>query len=319
MITIPIGVTARNEARNIQALLDSLRVAIARATAELDCRYQLHVLLNDNDDDTASLLAGARDVRLWHTSGGIIEAQRALAEHARNAPFLIFSDADIRVASDAVLEVTRAMLTGPQLEVAYAEKFPIEPLRNTPLARALYFYNLREGYQTERHYFNGQFFAIRHWRIPRVRDLRWDPAGDNRFRNLAAGIRVDDIYLSRELFSRLGPEAIRCVAGGGIRYRPPETLRGMFRKYQRMRLEIERMHCFFPPTREVHERWGRRSLDRERLKAAPLREKLYYAVFRLALGLCKLAYHAQRLYYTSLAASDCPTWAPVVETKERME
>jgi hypothetical protein len=126
---------------------------------------------------------------------------------------------------------------------------------------------------------------------------------------------VDDIYLSREVFSRLGPDAIRCVPGGGIQYRPPETLRGMFRKYQRMRLEIERIHCFFPPSRAVHQRWGRRRLDRGRLAAAPLREKLYYGLFWLALCLCKLAYHAQKFYYTSLSHRDCPTWAPVVETK----
>ena len=319
MIAIPVGITARNEARNILALLDSLRTAVERATARLGCRFRLHVLLNDNDDETPQLLAGAADLRLWHTYGGLIEAQRALAEHCRDAPFVIFSDADIRVAPDALLEVTRAMLANPALQVAYAEKYPIEPLRLTSLARALYFYNLREGYQTERRYFNGQFFAIRHWHIPRPRDLQWDPALDSRFRNLGAGIRVDDIYLSREVFSRLGPEAIRCVPGGGIHYRPPETLRGMFRKYQRMRLEIERIHCFFPPTRAVHQRWGRRRLDRSRLAAAPLREKLYYLLFWVALCLCKLAYHAQKFYYTWLSHGDCPTWAPVVETKEPME
>jgi glycosyltransferase involved in cell wall biosynthesis len=319
MVTIPIGVTARNEAKNILVLLDSLRVAMARATSELGCRYELHVLLNDNDDDTPRLLAGAADVKLWHTYGGLVEAQRALAEHAVDAPFLIFSDADIRVAPDALLEVSRAMLSRPELEVAYAEKYPLEPVRRTLLARALYFYNLREGYQTERHYFNGQFFAIRHWHIPAPGELRWDAALENRFRNLAVGIRIDDIYLSREVLSRIGPEAILCVPGGGIWYWPPRTLRGMFRKYQRMRLEIERLDCFFPPTREVHRRWGQRRLDRSRLAAAPWREKLYYAMFQLALVLCKLAYQAQRGYFTYLAGRDCPTWTPVTETKERVE
>ena len=76
---IPIGITARNEARNILTLLASLRQAAARASAELPCRYQLHVLLNDNTDHTPALLAGLPDVTLWHTSGGIVEAQRQLA------------------------------------------------------------------------------------------------------------------------------------------------------------------------------------------------------------------------------------------------
>jgi hypothetical protein len=316
---IPIGITARNEAKNILALLDSLRAAIARASAELGLSYELHLLLNDNKDDTPKLVSGMADVKVWHTYGGLVEAQRLLAQQSAGAPFLIFSDADIQVSPDALLEVTRAMLRDPQIEVAYAEKYPIEPLRETLLARALYFYNLREGYQTTRHYFNGQFFAIRHWEIPKAEELHWDPASDNRFLHLSSGIRCDDIYLSRELLCRFGPEAIRCVTGGGIRYRPPETLRGMFRKYQRMRLELLRLDCFFPPTREVHRRWGRRRVDLKRLAGAPPREQLYYALFWLALGVCKLAYHAQRIYFSYFASSPCPTWSPVTETKERVE
>lgn len=211
MMVIPIGITARNEAKNILTLLDSLRVAIARAATELDCSYELHLLLNDNDDDTLKLVAGMADVKIWHTCGGLVEAQRVLALQREVATFLIFSDADIFVGPDAVLEVSRAMLGDPHLEVAYAEKHPIEPLRRTLLARALYLYNLREGYQTTRHYFNGQFFAIRHWRIPKAEELHWDPALDNGFLHLSSGIRCDDIYLSRELLRRSGPEAMRCV------------------------------------------------------------------------------------------------------------
>jgi hypothetical protein len=209
------------------------------------------------------------------------------------------------------------MIECPAVEVAYAEKYPVAPLRRTPLARALYLYNLREGYQTTRHYFNGQFFAIRHWSIPSPRELRWDPALDNPFLHLASGIRCDDIYLSREILRSAGPEALRCLPAG-IEYRPPETLRGMFRKYQRMRLEIERLHCYFPQTEPVHRQWGRRQLNRSRLRAAPAPEKLYYALFQAALLLCRFAYRAQRIYYSRIAAGPCPTWAPVAETKERV-
>jgi hypothetical protein len=204
----------------------------------------------------------------------------------------------------------------PDVEVAYAEKYPIPPRRRTLLARALYLYNLREGYQTARHYFNGQFFAIRHWRIPKPEELRWDPARDNRFFNLTAGIRIDDMYLSREVLSRAGPDAIRCLAAG-IRYRPPETLRGMFRKYQRMRLELERLDCYFPQPDRAHRKWRRRP-DRSKLAGAPLSERMYYALFQVALWLCRVAYRAQKLYYTHLSTQPCPTWSPVVETKEPM-
>ncbi len=312
---IPIGITARNEAANILALLASLRESAARAAAALGVSYEFHVLLNDNRDHTPELLAGQMDLRIWHTQGGLVEAQRALVTARPEAPFLVFSDADILVHAETIRELTEAMLTRPEVEIAYAEKFPILPLRRTPLARALYLYNLREGYQTKRNYCNGQCFAIRRWHIPTVAELRWDPAADNPFLHLAAGIRTDDIYLSRELLRRAGPGAFYC-APSGIQYRPPETLTGMFRKYQRMRLEIERLHHYFPETQPVHRKWGRRRLHLENLSRAPVSEKLYYGVFRAALVLCKLAYHAQRLYYTHLSKRPCPTWLPVSETKE---
>ncbi len=317
-ITVPIGVTARNEAQNIVALLTSLRVAVARATAELRCRYQIHVLLNDNRDHTPELLAAFTDITVWLTVGGLVEAQRALVDHCgKTAPFLVFSDADILVHPDALLEVSRAMLRDPALEVAYAEKCPLPPLRRTPLARALYLYNLREGYQTRRHYCNGQFFAIRRWRIPRPDQLRWDPRLDTPFLHLAAGIRTDDMYLSREILSRCGPDAIRCLPSA-IQYRPPETLRGMFRKYQRMRLELERLDLYFPDLRNAHTKWGRRGTSSSKLAEAPLCERLYYSLFRGALLLCRVAYRAQKFYYTHLSSRPCPTWAPVFETKERL-
>jgi hypothetical protein len=303
---IPIGITARNEAKNIRALLDSLRVSVARAEAAGGWRFALHLLLNDNEDDTATRLAGESDVTVWETRGGIVEAQRALAEAWPEAPWILFTDADILIHPETVTELCRAMAEHPEVEIAYAEKYPLPPLRRTLLARALYYFNLREGYQTKRLYCNGQCFAIRRWHIPKPAELRWDPAADNRFLHLAAGVRCDDIFLS------LGraPEALLCTPAG-IQYRPPETLRGMFRKYQRMRLELERMAYFFP-----RERPRGRRLDRTLLRQAPWREQFLYGVFQAALLLCRAAYRAQRFYYSRWAKAPCPTWRPVEETKE---
>jgi hypothetical protein len=314
-LTIPIGITARNEAANIRSLLASLRTSVAAAESALPVRFELHLLLNDNEDDTERLLAGQPGLTIWHTRGGLVEAQRTLVNARPNAPFLIFADADIRIHPATITELTQALLTNPAIQIAYAEKTPLPPLRRSPLARALYLYNLREGYQTRRNYCNGQCFAIRRWHIPSPATLRWDPGADNRFLNLAAGIRTDDIYLSRELLQRAGPDAFFC-APSAIAYRPPETLRGMFRKYQRMRLEIERLHHYFPQTRPAHDRWGRRRPDRSLLAAAPLHEKAYYLLFQSALLLCKAGYLAQRLWYSRFAATPCPTWLPVEETKE---
>lgn len=300
------------------ALLASLRAAVARAEQSLAVEYEIHLLLNDNDDHTPSLLAGESGIEIWNTRGGIVEAQRALASARPGAPFLIYTDADILIHPDTITELTAALLTRPEVEIAYAEKYPIEPRRRTLLARALYLYNLHEGYQTRRNYCNGQCFAIRHWHIPTPAELNWDRRADNPFLHLTAGIRADDIFLSRDLLRRSGPQAFYCTPSG-IQYRPPETLRGMFRKYQRMRLEIERLHIFFPASEAVHSRWGRRVVDRSRLAQAPLTQKLYYALFQAALMLCKMAYHAQRIYYTHISRTPCPTWLPVSETKETMQ
>jgi glycosyltransferase involved in cell wall biosynthesis len=315
---IPIGITARNEAANILALLKSLRVSVARATEQLGVEYEFHVLLNDNTDNTPDLLAGQPDLYLWQTLGGLVEAQRALVEASPGVPFVIFTDADILLHPDTITGLTAALQSQPEVQIAYAEKVPIPPRRRTPLARALYFYNLREGYQTRRNYCNGQCFAIRQWNIPTADELHWDITADNPFLNLAAGIRTDDIYLSRDVLRRHGPAGFACVPAA-VKYRPPETLRGMFRKYQRMRLEIERLHYYFPDSRETHTRLGRRRLDLSHLRQAPLSEQVYYGVFQAALVLCKLAWHAQRLYYTYVSKTPCPTWLPVTETKEPLE
>ncbi len=317
-LIIPIGITARDEAANILGLLCSMRVAISRASQELACTFHIHVLLNDNRDNTAQLLAAFHDITVWHTSGGIVEAQRTLAQFCgRWAPFLVFSDADILVDPEALLEVSRAMLTCPELEIAYAEKRPLPPVHQTTLATALYLYNLREGYQTTRHYCNGQFFAIRRWDIPTAAALNWDRTRDTPFLNLAAGIRVDDIYLSRDVLSRAGPGAIQCVPAD-IFYRPPATLRGMFRKYQRMRLELERLDHYFPAMRSAHMRWGRRGHDKSKVSNASIVEQMHFRVFQAALILCKVAYHVQRWYFTHLSPVPCPTWFPITETKEQI-
>jgi len=315
---IPIGITARNEAANIEALLRSLRQSVARATEALGVEYELHLLLNDNEDHTPQLLKDQSDIQIWHTSGGIVEAQRALVKARPGAPFLIFTDADILIHPDTITELTAVLDGHPEVEIAYAEKYPISPKRQSLLARALYYYNLREGYQTRRNYCNGQCFAIRRWNIPTPAELNWHPTANNPFLNLAAGIRIDDIYLSRDLLRRAGPQAFHCTPAG-IQYRPPETLEGMFRKYQRMRLEIERLHHFFPQSRPAHSRWGRRRLDSQSLRHAPLSEKLYYGLFQVALAICKLRYHAQRIYYSHFSKQSCPTWLPVTETKEPLK
>jgi hypothetical protein len=92
----------------------------------------------------------------------------------------------------------------------------------------------------------------------------------------------------------------------------------MFRKYQRMRLELERLDHYFPDMRSAQKKWGRRGTDIKKLAGAPFFEKLYYGLFLAALCFCRAAYRGQKWYFTHLSSRPCPTWSPVVETKERI-
>lgn len=317
-IRIPLGITARNEATNIKLVIESVQMAAIRAKEDVGAEIEIHLILNDNEDNTAEILCNEKDITLWHTIGGLVEAQRMFVDNIqRDAPFVIFSDADILIEENAISEISKTMLKNPELQVVYAEKKPLYPVTCTPLAKALYFYNLRNGYQTQRHYFNGQFFAIRNWSVPKIDELSWDASIDTPFLNLSSGIRCDDIYLSRRILSRYGPDGIRC-AKASIWYRPPETLTGMFRKYQRMLLEIERINCYFPETEDTHRKWGRRKIDWQFLFGSPVHEWFLYSLFLFGLALCKVGYRLQRLYYSRFSNKPCTTWLPVVETKERL-
>lgn len=312
---IPIGVTAKNEAQNLPKLLESLRASIKCAHEKLSTEFEIHVLLNDNSDHSEQILSTEADVHIWHTFGGLVEAQRFFRELKADSLFLIFCDADIVLDQNCIYELVSSLLEKSELQVTYAEKIPLKPKKSTVLSRALYIYNLNNGYQTHRHYFNGQLFAIRNWYIPKVNELKWDEELDNHFLNLKAGIRCDDIYLSRYALLNYGPESIFCTSAA-IRYRPPETLQGMYRKFQRMCLEIERLNCYFPETLAVHKTWGQRKLQRKTILSKPALEIFYYAVFLLSLYLCKTFYQFEKFYFSHLSSTDCPTWKPVLETKD---
>lgn len=311
---IPIAVTAKNEAESIRGALLSLRTSVAYAQRALGIEYTICTVLNDCTDETADIADSLSDDLLF-TTGGLIAAQRAAVAKYRSADFLIFSDADIRVAEDAVLKVTQCMLNDTAIKAAYIEKRPVRPRSKGLLAKALYLYNLNGGYQTKRDYLNGQFFAIRDWDIPA--GTPFDQKSDSNFLNLKAGVRCDDIYLSRSILSRYGPTAIRLV-DSHLYYRCPESLQGMYRKYQRMRLEIERLDHLFPETAPAHQMWGRRKLDLNQLSDRPLTEKLFYALFQFNLTLCKVFYAFERMYFSNFARSPYQTWHPVLETKKEI-
>jgi glycosyltransferase involved in cell wall biosynthesis len=310
-------VTAKNEERAIAACLESLRRAVAFAEAHLPLRFELLVVLNDCTDGTENVVRRL-GVPMLHTTGGLIEAQRAAV---RPAPFLVFSDADISVEENTLHAVAQVMLEHPEVVVAYPAKAPLQPSRTSLLAEALYVYNLRDGFQTPRRYFNGKFFAVRRWQVPSREELQGRIAAlpPDRFYRFGDGVRADDIYLSRWIMHESGPDAIAEVQEARLWFRPPETLAGMYRYYRRMRMEIERINLLFPELVEAHRRYGLRTYDWAKVRQAPARERWLWRLFRLVLACCKLWYVTERWYYRHLSQRACPAWPPVEESKQPIE
>ncbi len=312
MLTVPVVVTAKDEERGLAACLRSLLVAVARAEED-GPRLPVTVVLDDCSDGSERV-ARKFPVKVETSSGGIVEAQRK-APPAED--FVLFCDADIRLAPDALARLVAAMREDPALRVAYPRKIPLTPERGGAIARALYTYNRRNGFQTRRRYFNGKLFAIRGWAIPTRAALapRVARLPTDNFYDLGAGIRVDDIYLSRSILRRWGPRAIAEVPAARIWYRPPASLRGMYRTYRRMRREIERLDRLLPETRPAHRRHGVRRLDRRAYLAAPAAERRDWLVFQAALLGCKAWYALERLWFRHLAGRPCPDWPPIEESK----
>jgi glycosyltransferase involved in cell wall biosynthesis len=315
MTTICLALCARNEEQSLPACLRSVIGSVEIAEARLPLRFDVVLVADDCSDGTVAIAESFPRVRVLKSSGGKIEAQRRVANLTG---FVLFCDADILLTDDTVTAVCEAMLANPQLRIAYPPKHPLGPTRATLLANALYCYNRVNGFQERRRYFNGKFFAIRDWQAPTVADLRGRLTAlpVDRFYDFHAGLNVDDIWLSRDILRRYGPDAIREVERGLIWYRPPETFTGMYRTYHRMRREIERLNQMFPETVGVHQN---RRYDRDAVRRASLKDRWLWRVFRVALGACLLRYHGEKFYYQRLSLTSCPSWKPIAETKQSLD
>jgi glycosyltransferase involved in cell wall biosynthesis len=309
--TLCLAVTARNEERAIAGCLRSVIRSAEVAEARRPLRFDIVVIADDCTDRTASIARSFPRVRVLVSSGGKVEAQRRVAN---TTPFVLFSDADILLTENTVAAVCQAMLERPDLQIAYPRKQPLAPTCETLLASALHCYNRVNGFQERRRYFNGKFFAIRDWQVPTVAELRPRLAAlpRDRFYDFHGGMRVDDIWLSRDILRRYGANAIREVESADIWYRPPETFTGMYRTYYRMRLEIERLNQMFPETVPVHQR---RNYDWDAVRRAVWKDRWLWRVFRLALGVCRVRYRSEKFYYQRLSPTVCAPWKSIEETK----
>lgn len=307
---IPITVAAKNEQHSLGPCLDAI-LGSMRCAAERGHQFDLLVVLDDCTDATESI-ARARGVRTLHSHGGKVEAQRA---GLRDGPFCIFVDADVLLTPPTLSALAELLHARPELRVASPPRRPLPPVSRSWLARALHIYNRERGFSSQRTWFNGKCFAMRGWSVPTRAELADRIAGlpVDRFHDYAAGLRVDDIYLSRRVVAEHGPDALAETSEGCVVYRAPETFKGMYRYYRRMRMELARVSALFPELDAAAARFGTRRPDL--LAAAPASARLAHAGFTLALALCKLGYHLERAYYQHFARTTCPAWPPVEETK----
>ncbi len=311
MSCVPLTVTARNEERALGPCLDSLLEAVRVAEASLPVRLAPLVVLDDCTDGTGAV-ARSRGVATVASSGGKVEAQR---RGNRPGPFQLFSDADVRVAPDTLRALCAAMLADERMEVAFPPKRPLPPRRRTPLAWALHRYNRARGYSSSRTWFSGKLFAIRRWSVPRAEELvaRAAALPASAFYAYGAPLQVDDIYLSLAAVARRGPEALRETEEGLLEFRAPETWRGMYRYYRRMRRELERMDALFPELAAARARYGRRQADL--LAGAGAADRTAYALFQAALWPCRGLYRLERAARERLRLPAPAGWPAIPETK----
>jgi glycosyltransferase involved in cell wall biosynthesis len=310
---IPLVIAAKNEERALGACLDSLLAAVELARSRAGLRFDPVVVLDDCTDATGAV-AASRGVRTITSSGGKVEAQRSGL--VPGAPFHVFADADIAVEGETLAALARAM-DDPSVEVACPPRRPLAPQRRTPIARAIHVYNAHRGFSAQRTWFNGKLFAIRSWAVPTLAELapRLAALPHDRFYQAHLGLRVDDIYLSRTIARERGPAAIHETGEGALWFRPPETLRGMYRYFRRMRMEIERLDRIFPETRATHEKHGVRRTDPAAVARATREERRLFLLFRAAVKGCEIVYAAERAYYLHAARHPCSDWTPIDETK----
>lgn len=308
---IPVTIAAKNEERALGPCLDAL-LASVRHAERAGLTHELLVVLDDCSDGTEAV-ARARGVATLRSSGGKVEAQRA---GLRPGPFAVFVDADVLVTPPTLAALADIMRARPEVQVAVPPgRVPLPPVARGRLAQALHVYNRERGFSSRRTWFNGKCFAIRRWDVPTRADLaaRIARLPRDRFYDYAAGMRIEDIYLSRRIVAEHGPAAIAEAADGCVVFRAPETLRGMYRYYRRMRMELERVSALYPELEPAHARFGVRQPDR--LAAASPAERAAWRDFQRALALCRVGYRLERAYYQYLARGACPAWPPIEETK----
>lgn len=301
---ISVVVAAKNEASAIGACLDALARAVERARPT---PFSVRVVCDDCTDTTEQI-ARTRGVEVLRSSGGKIAAQR-LGCSGMDAPYHVFCDADVVVSPDALVALADAM-RDPRVLAASVPRVPVRPARTTAIAHASYVYNLRRGFRIEPGWISGRLFAVRRHEIPTVRG-----ADGDRFLALERGLVAEDLYLSRRARHEGGPDAIVETTHGRVYFRPPETVRGLYRYYRRLRREGQRTDALAPELRggAVHRR-----TDHGALARAPVHEQRAFALFQHTIRLLEVVYRVERAVRRTIGRPGA-AWPRVEESKRGIE
>ncbi len=311
-IEIPLTVVAHDEERAIGACLESLLGAMAHTRDALGLELRPLVVLDRCTDgtQTASEALGVPTVSI--RGNKVLAMQRG----SRPGPFQVFSDADILVDTDTLTGICEVMLQRPEVQVAFPDKQPLPRRRRAPMAWALHRYNARRGWSSQRTWFSGKLFATRHLEFPDPAEVsaRAQALPDSPFYDYRAGMRVDDVWLSRKVLLEHGLAGLAEVPEVALHFRAPESLSDMHRMYRRMRMELERLDRLYPETAQVHRRHGSRGPDL--LASAGLSDQLAWRMFHVALAGCKIAYRAERAWVERTRRAPVDPWPTTSTTKD---
>jgi glycosyltransferase involved in cell wall biosynthesis len=312
-IKIPVIVSAHNEEVSIARCLTALIQAIDFAEQSLSIQFVVIVGADRCTDRTVEI-ATSFGVDVQITSGGKVATQKSCI---REAPFLIFSDADVYISKETIYELCQIMLAQSHVFVAFPPKKPLPFRRKTYVSRSAHDYTRDEGFQQQRTWFDGKFFVIRTFSIPTIEELRprFEKLHDDRFYTLHKGLTIDDIYLSRWTVHHHGVSALHQTTKGLLSFRSPETIRGMYSYYRRIRRELERVDLLFPEMKITGKQFGYRRTDWRKFFAASLQEQSSFLIFQLIDHSFGPIYWMERWYYQYLAKHDCNAWPVIPETK----
>ena len=292
MSRVRIVVPARNEAGRLgqclAALLESVEYArgiVGHGASE--CRDIDIVVVVDRCSDGTAAIARHFSVSVLDCPPpfGKVEALRAgFADVADiDGAVVVGVDADVVVGRRTIGDLLTTIEAGHGVLVACPPLRPLPPRHRTPLAWALYRYNVQRGFSSERRWFNGRCWASRHVAFPTTPAMskRADDVGLAPDHPLRGPLLAEDIWLSRHITDRGGEAAIAVIDTDPVDFRPPATIAGMTNYWRRLRRELWRIDVLFPELRSPPARRP------DLLATAPASDRVAWWMFQAALTWCR--------------------------------